>query len=240
MVTNRKQIEQLVYDFYDALDPSGSNTDKYKSIFSSLNDKEFEKYMKDFLSKEDENFILDIVDFEHEMKMEYTEKAAKLLGIELFEYVYLPHLNRNKTNPIRTSEKCLVGYFNTKRTQQFLHKKNALSNSNEHINVLTGQVTRDDKNARDSDIEASMLVSIGADKILEEFHGFRADDHVMKRQARKDISTKGYIVLDELENNPVNKVTLNTVSTYLLAMGISNDLITDTYILPKTSEDMFG
>ena len=62
----------------------------------------------------------------------------------------------------------------------------------------------------------------------------------MKRQARQDISTKGYILMDELENNPINKVTLNTVSVYLMSMNIENDLITDTYILPKTSEDMFG
>ena len=240
MVANRKQVEQLIYDFYDALDPSGSNTDKMKSIFSPMNDKEFEKYMKEFLADDNENFIVDIVDFEHDVKFEYAEKAAKVIGTELFEYVYLPHLNRNKTTPIRTKEKCLVGYFNTKRTQQFLHKKNALSNSNEHINVLTGQVSRDDKNARDSDIEASMLISIGADKILEEFHGFRADDHVMKRQARQSISTKGYIMLDELENNPVNKVTLNSVSVYLLSMGIKNDLVTSSYILPKTTEEMFG
>lgn len=240
MVVNRKQIQQLIYDFYDALDPSGSNTDKYKAIFEPMDDKEFEKYMKEFLSKDDENFILDIVDFEHEMKFEYAENAAKVIDTELYEYVYLPHLTRDKEHPIRTSQKCLVGYFNTKRTQQFLHKKNALSNSNEHINVLTGQVSRDDKNARDSDIEASMLVSIGADKILQELHSFRADDHVMKRQARQDISTKGYILMDELENNPINKVTLNTVSVYLMAMNIENDLITDTYILPKTSEDMFG
>lgn len=240
MVVNRKQIQQLIYDFYDALDPSGSNTDKYKAIFEPMDDKEFEKYMKEFLSKDDENFILDIVDFEHEMKFEYAENAAKVIGTELYEYVYLPHLTRDKEHPIRTSQKCLVGYFNTKRTQQFLHKKNALSNSNEHINVLTGQVSRDDKNARDSDIEASMLVSIGADKILQELHSFRADDHVMKRQARQDISTKGYILMDELENNPINKVTLNTVSVYLMSMNIENDLITDTYILPKTSEDMFG
>lgn len=84
MVVNRKQVEQLIYDFYDALDPSGSNTDKMKSIFSPMNDKEFEKYMKEFLADDDENFIVDIVDFEHDVKFEYAEKAAKVIGTELF------------------------------------------------------------------------------------------------------------------------------------------------------------
>ena len=39
MVTNRKYIEKLIYDTYDALDPSGTNTQKYRSILENLSDK---------------------------------------------------------------------------------------------------------------------------------------------------------------------------------------------------------
>lgn len=239
-VVNRKEIEKLIYDVFDKLDPSETNTNKYKGIFSSMNDKEFEKYMKEFLANDEENFVLDIVEFEHNLKFDHCEDAAKVLGIPLMEYVYMPHLNMDKNNVIVTKEKCLVGWMNVKRTQQFLHKKNGLSISNEKVSSITNQVTMDDKNARDSDIEAAMLVALGADKILQELHSLRADDTVMKRQARQDISTKGYVLLDELENLPTNKVTLNTVNAFLLSMGLSTDLITDTYILPKTSNDIFN
>lgn len=239
-VANRKEIEKLIYDVFDALDPSGVNTDKYRTIFSSMDDKAFEKYMKDFLGNKEENFMLDIVEYEHDLSLAMCEKAAKVLKIPLFEYIFMPHLTMDKNNIIRSKQKCLVGYMPTKRTQQFLHKKNALSTSNDRINPITGQVTRDDKNARDTDIEASMLIALGADKILQELHGVRADDPVMKREAIQSINTKGFIEMDELENNPVNKVTLNTVNTYLLSMGLITDLITDTYILPKTSEEFFS
>jgi hypothetical protein len=104
---------------------------------------------------------------------------------------------------------------------------------------MTNQVVDKDKNARDSDIEASLLVSLGADKILQEFHGPRSDDTIMKREMNQSIATKGYVQLDELENSPTNKVTLNTVNTYLLSMGIKSDLVSDTYILPKTSAELF-
>ena len=238
-VTNRKDIEQLIYDTFDAIDPSGSNTLKYKNLFAPMSDKEFEKFMKDFLNDDNENFILDIVEFENDLKMENCEAAAKVLNIPLMEYIYMPHLTMDKKRVIVSKEKCLVGYFNVKRTQQLLHKKNGLSVSSDKKSMLTGQVVDKDKNARSSDIEASMLVSLGADKILQELHGPRSDDPIMKQQMNQSIATKGYVMLDELENLPTNKITLNTVNTFLLCMGLKSDLVSDTYILPKTSEELF-
>lgn len=239
-VINRKQIEDLIYRTFDALDPSGANTDKYRTLFSAMSETEFAKFFKEFLAKDDENFTLDIVEFEHDLKMSYCEDAAKVLGIPLMEYVYMPHLTMDKKHVVVSKQKCLVTYINVKRPQQLLHKKNGLSISNEKVSATTGQVVRKDKNARDSDIEASMLVALGADKILQELHGPRADDPVMKRQMQQSIATKGYVMLDELENLPTNKVTLNTVNTFLLSMGLKPDLVSDTYILPKTSEELFG
>lgn len=239
-VVNRKYIEKIIYDVFDALDPSGSNTTKYRNIFAGMPEPEFEKYMKAFLANDEENFILDIIEFEHSLKFDYCEAAAKVLDIPLMEYIYLPHLTMDKKNVVISKEKCLVGWFNVKRTQQLLHKKNGLSVSNERTSALTGQVTADDKNARDSDIEAAMLVALGAETILQELHGPRADDPVMKRQARQSIATKGYVLLDELDNLPTNKVTLNTVNAFMISMGLSTDLITNTYILPETSNDLFS
>lgn len=239
-VVNRKEIEKLIYDTFSALDPSESNTIKYKNILSTMNDNEFERFMKDFLNNNEENFVLDIVEYEHSLKFEYCEDAAKIVDIPLLEYVYLPHLTMDKKNVIVTKEKCLVGYLNVKRPQQLLHKKNGLSVSDENRSALTYQVTRDDKNARDSDIEAEMLVALGAENILQELHGPRADDVVMRRQARHLISTKGYFLLEELDNSKLNKVTLNTINAFMISMGLATDLITDTYVLPKTSSELFG
>lgn len=240
MVANRKEIEQLIYDVFDAIDPSGTNTQKYRSHFEGMTDTEFEKFMKSFLKNDEEQFILDIVEFEHDLSMDKCEKAAKVLGIPLMEYVYMPWLTMDKENVVVSKEKCLVGYINVKRPQQMVHKKNGISISNTKISALTNQVVDHDKNARDSDIEASMLVALGADEILKELHGPRADDPVMKREMNQSIATKGYVSLEDLTNSPTNKVTLNTINTFLLSMGLKSDIVTDSYILPKTSEELFG
>ena len=44
--------------------------------------------------------------------------------------------------------------------------------------------------------------------------------------------------LDDLEDVSTNKTTLNTVNAYLIGMHIRSDLVTDTYILPKLSEEV--
>ena len=240
MVANRKEIEQLIYNVFDAIDPSGTNTQKYRSHFEGMSDTEFEKFMKSFLKNDEEQFILDIVEFEHDLSMDKCEKAAKVLGIPLMEYVYMPWLTMDKENVVVSKEKCLVGYINVKRPQQMVHKKNGISISNTKISALTNQVVDHDKNARDSDIEASMLVALGADEILKELHGPRADDPVMKREMNQSIATKGYVSLEDLTNSPTNKVNLNTINTFLLSMGLKSDIVTDSYILPKTSEELFG
>lgn len=240
MVVNRKHIETIIYDTFDALDPSGTNTIKYRNLFGDMNDKEFESYMKNFLENDEENFILDIVEFENSLKFDYCEAAAKVLGIPLVEHVFMPHLTMDKSNVVVSKQPCLVGYINVKRTQQLLHKKNGLAVSNQRVSPLTGQVTGDDKNARDSDIEAVMLVALGADKILQELHGPRADDKVMKRELHQSIATKGYGILDEFTNSPRNKTTLNTVNTFLLAMGLKTSLVDDSYILPDLLDDIFS
>ena len=238
-VTNRAHIEQIIYDTFDALDPTGKNTTKYRELFRTMDDKEFTRYMKNFLDNDSENFAFDITEYENDIKMEYCEKAAKVLGVPLMEYVFMPHLTMDKSHVISTKEKCLVGYFNVKRTQQFLTKKNGISVSNEKKSALTGQVVNKDKNARDSDIEAFMLVALGADKILQELHGPRSDDHVMKREMVQSIATKGYVLLDELTNLSTNKITLTTVDTFLMGMGLKSDLVSPTYILPKLSAELF-
>lgn len=239
VVTNREQILDIIYTTYDKADPTGRNSAKMREMFDNMSDQEFASFMKAFLDNDDENFVFDLIEYENDLKMDNIEKAADYLGVPLMEYVYMPHLTMDRNHVVCTKEKCLVGYEPIKRTQQFRSKKTGMSVSNERRSALTDQVTNKDKNARDSDIEAFMLRALGCDSILQELHGPRADDRVMKEEMNRSIATKGYVMLDELTNLPTNKTTLTTVNTFLLGMGLQSDLITDSNILPKTSAELF-
>ena len=46
MTPKREKAEELVYKYMDAVDRTGSNTTYYKRLFSTMDDKEFEKFCK--------------------------------------------------------------------------------------------------------------------------------------------------------------------------------------------------
>lgn len=230
----RQKMEKLVYDTFKALDKTGANTEKYKQMFSSMTDKEFDKFFQDLFGDENQYLILNICDYEINLTIEDIEKAANILKIPLFEKVAFPHYTMDKNNVIVTKEQVPVGYCHIKRTQQILAKKNGLSTTIDTRSSLTGQVTGQDKNGRESDLENSLLISLGLNNVLKELNGPRADDPVMKQQMYTTINNKGYVSLEDMDSDPANKTTLSTCDVYFLGMGLNTDMVTKGLMLKKT------
>lgn len=222
----RKQMEKLIYDTFSALDKTGENTKKYKALFSKMSDSQFDAYFKTLFSQKNAYLILDIVDYERDVKMQDIEDASNILGIPLMEKVAIPFLSNDPNNPVVSKQEVPVGYIHLKRTQQMQFKKNTTSTGVASRSALTQQVIGDDKNARESDAENFVLATIGSDVVMKEFCSARADDMVMKSEMYAEISKKGYVSMDELTDDVRNKTTLNTVDTFLLGMGIKTDLVT--------------
>ena len=230
----RKKMEDLIYKFFDAFDKTGTNTKHYKELFEPMSNQQFDNYFKAFFADENAFLILNICDYEYSIKLEDIERAAKVLGIPLFENVYMPHLTMDKEKIIVTKEPVPVGYLNIKRTQQTVSKKNGLSTNIDRRSALTSQVTGGDKNGRESDHENSMLVSMGLENTLKELNGPRSDDMKMKQEMLQDIALNGYVSLNDMNSDVTNKTTLNTVNVFLLGMGLDSDLVTTGMMLPST------
>ena len=232
----RAEMEKLIYDTFGALDPTGANVTKYRNLFKSMSDQQFDTFFKNLFVSDIDFLTLDVIDYEIDLRLEHVEAAAKVLGVPLTEHVALPHVNKDKDNPIMTKQEVIVGYLHIKRMQQMLSKKNTTSTDVGERSALTGQVTGKDKNARDSDSENFALVTLDAEQTLKEFLGPRADDRVMKAEMYADISRKGYSTLSGLTQDVNNKATLTAVDAYLIGMGIKSDLITDNLLLRKSTD----
>lgn len=230
----RKKMESLVYSIFGALDDTGANVDKYKEFFSSMSDGQFDTFCKDFFKNEDQYLILDVADYERDLKMENVEKAANILDIPLFEKVAMPFVNMDTNEPVVTKFEVPVGFVHLKRVQQILSKKNTTSTEISSRSALTGQVVGKDKNARDSDTENFALVTLEATDTLRELLGPRADDMVMKNEMYTKIAKDGYVSLNDLTYNVDNKTTLNVLDAYLIAMGLKSDLITEGLLVKKS------
>lgn len=230
----RQKMETLIYSVFDQLDKTKTNTNKYKQMFKKMSDAQFDTFFKKFFADEDQYLVLNVVDYEVDLKIEDVEDAAKVLGVPIFERVIMPAVNHDLNNPVVTKYRVLVGYVHMKRVQQLLSKKNTTSTEASSRSALTNQVVGKDKNARDSDQENFALVTINATETLRELMGPRADDMVMKSEMYSSIAQKEFVSLDSLTSHVDNKATLNAVNVHLLGMGINNDLITEGLVLKKT------
>lgn len=230
----RKEMEELIYNVFSALDPSGINKQKYKDMFKDMSDNQFDTFFKRLFSNEDEYLILDVVDYERELTIEHVEDAAKILDVPLFEKIIMPFVNGDPESPVLSKFEVPVGYIHIKRVQQILSKKNTTSTDISSRSALTGQVVGKDKNARDSDQENFALVTLDAVDTLRELLGPRADDLVMKNEMYASISQKGFVSLDTLTNNVENKTTLNALDVHLIGMHIKSDLVTEGLVVKKT------
>lgn len=230
-------MEKLVYDTFNALDKSGRNTERYKKLFSGMTNAQFDAFFKDLFANENEYLILNLCDYEIDLRIEDIERAAKVLNVPLFERIAFPHYTLDKDNVIVTKEAVPVGYCHIKRTQQTVAKKNGISTSANIRSSLTGQVTAGDKNGRQSDLENATLIGMGAVDILKELNGPRSDDPIMKQQMLTAINRKGFVSLEDMESDPANKTTLNTVNVYFLGMNLNTDLVTKGLMTKSTLDE---
>lgn len=233
----REEMETLIYNFFSAFDKTETNTKHYQDMFSKMSDTQFDKWFKDFFDNPKAYLVLNICDYENTIQLDDIEDAAKVLDIPLFETVYMPYVTMDKKKTITTPIPVPVGYLNIKRTQQTISKKNGLSTSIDTRSALTAQVTGADKNGRESDLENTMLASLGMVNTMRELNGPRSDDMRMKNQMLHDIALNGYVKLEDLDDNVENKTTLNTVNVFLLGMGLDSDLVTKGLMLPASLKD---
>ena len=233
----REEMETLIYNFFSAFDKTETNTKHYQDMFSKMSDTQFDKWFKDFFDNPKAYLVLNICDYENTIQLDDIEDTAKVLNIPLFETVYMPYVTMDKKKTIATPIPVPVGYLNIKRTQQTISKKNGLSTSIDTRSALTAQVTGADKNGRESDLENTMLASLGMVNTMRELNGPRADDMSMKNQMLHDIALNGYVKLEDLDDDVENKTTLNTVNVFLLGMGLDSDLVTKGLMLPVSLKD---
>lgn len=232
MTDKRKKIQDMVIQTMQLLDPTGINAKKYQNMFLPMSDTEFAKWIEGFLADEKSNFRLDIEEFgdgSRTLKFQNIEKAAKFLNVPLFEYVYLPHLSTNPNRPVRTKLPVLVGYLNIKRVQQFVTKKTGLSLDDQNRDENTGRLKGDSKGGTMTGIENELLAGMGADKILSEISGSRADNETEYNNMLSEIAEHGSVKLENIKTNAYDKPTLMKADLYFMAMGLKTDLVSESY-----------
>lgn len=230
MNDKRKQIQDLIDGTMMRLDPTGSNAQKYRNMFQRMNDKQFAEWANQFFNDDKSNFRLDIEEFgKIELNYAAIENAAKFLKLELFEYVYIPHVSADPNRPVRTREPVLVGYLNIKRPQQLVTKKTGLALTDTNRDELTGTAKGESKGGTTTGIENELLAGVGADEIISEFSGVRGDNVNEYDNMISEISETGSCRLADVKTSVYDKPTLLKSDIFLRAMGFKTDLVSESY-----------
>ena len=137
-------------------------------------------------------------------------------------------------NPVRTIQRVPVGYLHVRRLQQLLMKKTSASTEASKRNHLTGQLSGADAVGRLADEESYALQTVGAQNVLNELLGPRADNRDKRLQMYQAIEQDGFASYGKLTGDIKNQATINYLNVLLLGAGMQTDLIDKTELLRVT------
>lgn len=229
MNPKRKKAEELIYKFFNALDPTKSNTNFYKEMFSGMSDEQFIKFCKRKLP-----FRLQTSSFRYEPKCENITDAYAAINIPLFEEIYEPYRYQDENGKAVGCKQCIIAYINLVPMKQMLSKKNGYGSETATRETKTGRLTGHDKAGLVSDREAEALLLFNSNKTVDYLFHEMADDMDAKQQMLTQINTTGMYVQDKVERNNASQVSKNTVDAYLIGSCIYSNIINNEYMTPYT------
>lgn len=234
MTPQRQKAEELIYNVFDKLDSSHTNSDYYKKIFASMSDKDFYDFCRRRLP-----FRFHMKAFEIEPKMYEIIEAFKVLDKPLLEKVKLPYVYTNKDGvPVETNE-CLVIPIHIKRMKQMLTKKNHTSINTAKRDMKTGLLTSEDKGGKETDREFEALATMGLEYTMDEFARPKADSMRAMAQMSNTILSKGYVSDEDIDVEKDDSLGKNLLNAYMLGSHIyTNLLLNSNYETPYTYKEI--
>ena len=231
----RKDLEAELFSFLDDCDPSGKNTERLKSYLKPMSDKQFYEYFDEFFKNPDKYIQVGYEAYNNPVTVQFVEKLAKKHNVKLREIVYKPYITGDINNPPASVYPVLVMDVPIKRLKQMVAMKSHTSLTNAKRDAKTGQVTGHDKTARITEPEAYSLMVQECYACAQEAFGPMADDEAAYFEMQKRILRDGEVSLEDLPNDPINKVAMNTINAFIIGSGIVSNLIDESgYLLPIT------
>lgn len=221
MAGNRKAAERVILDAMTRLDPSGKNTEFYKTSFANMSDKDFDNYMdklekgEDYLSMNYENLA------NAQISVENNLKVAEQIGYHFFERIKTTDAATGKV--YLTPKKYLVIDLPVRRQIQMLVKKIKVPEDNRHLDDLTDQPTGVSKGGSLSYPELLLMYSKGLNVSILEFIKFRGGDTKALQAMERSIRETGDANIEFLAQTPTKVKSTQTLSVFLKGMHLDNN-----------------
>jgi hypothetical protein len=212
----RTKIEKYVLEKISQIDPSGTNTTRYKEFFSKLSDDEFHEYMLSIKHGTQQIYIY-APNMANALTLDNLVKLTDEFGVEIFERIWFKDYNTGVQ--YLTPEKYMILTLPIRRARQLLAKKRSLPESDKTIDYLSGQVTKPDKAAALSQIEAQFLISKNLHNTVRELVKYRGGDIHAYSELKQALMEEGNAVL-----SPTTSIARSAVMLQVWFKAIHLDL----------------
>ena len=219
-MTKRKTAEDKIYKTIDLIDPSNTNSKRYKSIFSKMSDGDFNNFMKDLKENKRKLFIY-APNMKLNLKVNDLLKAADSLGIKLFEKIKI--WDNIGKRYFLTPKEYLILPLPVRRVKQFLMDKMSIPESDKKLDLYTGQVVQPDKGSSVSTTGMTTMTSKGLHKTVVELMTIRGGNPEAYAQMSASLVETGSAFVSD--SDPDSRVrSVEVASAYLKAIHIDNNL----------------
>lgn len=223
-MSKRKRVEELILSTLDEIDVGSSkdNTLYYKNLFASMNDKQFDEFM---IKLRDNKITLSMiipnggavkVDVENNFKI-----ARK------FNYEFIDHLKFTNVPEIGdyiTPIKYLTMILPIRRAAQTLSKKISIPESDNKIDMLSGQVTGKSKSSKLTLPEIQILAGMGLKSSIRELVKLRGGDLGGKNAMNTMLIKTGEVSQQDVEPYTTGVKSVQVLKNYFKAIHIASTL----------------
>ena len=221
-MSKRQQVTDFIVNSIDSILPDGFNKERTRQFLEKMTDAQFEQYIKD-LGTEKERLVLIAPNGEEtKLELERNFKVANDLGISFFKRIWFS--TPDGKGKYLSQDKYLVIKLPVRRQSQMLVKKISIPEDNRSIDKLTGQPAGKSKGSKISYPEVQMLASLGLNNTLSEFMKYRGGDLKGFQAMNTMISRTGGVSLNAIEPYSGKVQSTETLSAYLTAMHLTNNL----------------
>lgn len=222
MAKNRKAAEASILSDIEALLPRSQNTQIYKDLFASMNDKAFDEFMLALAEGTKRLAIIDPNMSTIKLDVDRNLALAKKWGHKFFERLWIDE--GNDIPPYLSPIEYLIVDLPLRRQAQLLVKKISIPTDNKSVDDFTGQPTGKSKGSTLSYPETQIMAANNLDNSLTEFLKFRGGDVKGHDAMNNAISKTGGVSLQSIMALGTQVKSTETLATLLTCMHLENTL----------------
>ena len=221
--SKRKAVETYILKYIGKIVSGDANIKLYQEFFKSMNDKEFDQWMRDLRDgKKTLSVIVPNGDNKTKVDLENNMKIAKELKIEFFQQLKVT--GQEGLPDYTTTNKFMICKLPLRRAQQTLAKGISVPEHSKITDTLTGQVTSASRASKISFPEIQVLMGMGLNATLRELVKVRGGDLGAANAMNQSLTKIGKVNQQQINPYSSGVVSTKTLKAYLNGIHLKSTL----------------